>query len=68
MEWIVPQTHEDDIAGKGSDALHHYKFGIQIHSYASSNEDTCSESSSGQRMEKTKEHFGVVTGESQKQI
>ena len=53
MERIAPKIHEDHIAGKGSNSLHHYYFGTHIYPYASSNEDTCSESSSGQRMGKT---------------
>ena len=52
-ERIAPKIHEDHFVGKGSNSLHHCYFGTQIYSYASSNEDTCSERSSGQRMGKT---------------
>ena len=43
----LPNYHQDHIAGKGDNSLQHYNFGSQIYSYASSNEDTRSKSSSG---------------------
>ena len=48
----VPNHHEDHIAGKGDNSLRHYKFGSQIYSYASSYENSCGKSSSGQGMGK----------------
>ena len=42
------------------------KFGSQIHSYASSCENACSESSGGQGMGKIGENFGVELDKSQK--
>ena len=53
MEGIEPRFHEDHFAGKGDNSLHHYNFGTQIYSYASSDENTGSDRSSGQRMAKT---------------
>ena len=41
----VPKIHEDHIAGKGDTTA--LQYGTQIYSYASSNEDTRSKSSSG---------------------
>ena len=68
MEGIALQIHEDHIAGKGSDEFTaSFLVGTQIHSYASSNEDTCSESCR-QKFGKTWENFGVESGESQKQL
>ena len=47
MEETLPKYHEDHIAGEGDNTLQHYiQFGTQIYSYASSNENTCSKSSS----------------------
>ena len=68
MEEPLPNYHEDQIARKGDNSLQHYNFCSQIYSYASSNEDTRSESSSGQGMGKIGENFGVGPGKSQKQI
>ena len=47
----------------------HYSItlGSQIYSYASSYENSCSKSSSGQGMRKIGENFGVEPDESQKQ-
>ena len=42
------------------------EFGSQIYSYASSYENSCSESSSGQGMGKIEETFGVEPDKSQK--
>ena len=42
------------------------QFGSQIYSYASIHENSGSESSGGQGMEKTGENFGVEPDESQK--
>ena len=61
-----PSNHEDHIAGKGENSLQHYKFGSQVYSYASSYENSVSESSSGQGMGKIGENFGVELDESQK--
>ena len=38
MEGIEPRIHEDHTAGKGDNSLHHYSFGAQLYSHASSNE------------------------------
>ena len=46
MEESLPYYHEDHIAGKGDNSLQHYNL-VHIYSYASSNEDTRSKSSSG---------------------
>ena len=62
----LPTHHEDHIAGKGENSLQHYNFGSQIHSYASSHENSCSKSSGGQGMVKIGENFGVEPDESQK--
>ena len=59
MEGIAPKIHDDHIAGKGEQSTASLQFGTQIYSYAPSNEDTCSQSSSGQRMGKTWENYGV---------
>ena len=61
-----PSNHEDHIAGRGENSLQHYNFGSQVYSYASSYEDSGSESSSGQGMGKIGENFGVEPDESQK--
>ena len=49
MEESLPKYHEDHIAGNFTAAL---QYGTQIYSYASSNEDTRSKSSSGSKMGK----------------
>ena len=62
----VPNHHEDHIAGKGDNSLQALQFGSQMYSYASSYENSCSESSRGQGMGKNGENFGVEPDESQK--
>ena len=47
MEESLPKYHVDHIVGTGTTHLQHYKSGAQIYSYASSNENTHSKSSSG---------------------
>ena len=47
MEESLPKYHGDNIAGKGDNSLQHYNLEQQIYSYASGNEDTRSEGSSG---------------------
>ena len=47
MEESLPNYHEDLIAAKGDNSLQHYNLVHKIYSYASSNEDNCSISSSG---------------------
>ena len=47
VEESVPTYHEDHIAGRGDNSLQHYNLEHKIYSYASSNEDTRSKSSSG---------------------
>ena len=44
----IPPNHEDHIAGKGENSLQHYDLVHKIFSYASSYENSCSESSGGQ--------------------
>ena len=61
----LPNDHEDRIAGKGENSLQHYKNGKQIYSYASSNEDTRSKSSSGYSTGETWKDSGVGHDESQ---
>ena len=68
MEEPLPNYHEDHTAGKGVQFTTTLQFGTQIYSFASSNEDTRSKSSSGQRMGKTCKDSGVEPDESQKQI
>ena len=46
MEESLPKYHEDHIAGKGDKSLQHYNL-VHKYSYASSNENTRSKSSSG---------------------
>ena len=68
-EWIhknaygnsIPQNHEDHIAGKGWKFITALQLGSQIYSYASSSENSCSESSGGQGMGKIGHNFGVGT-------
>ena len=62
----IPHYHQDHIAGKGEKSLQHYNFS-QIHSYASSYENSCSKSSGGQGTGKFGENFGVEPNSSQKQ-
>ena len=47
MEESLPNYHEDHVAGRGDKFTTTLQFGTQIYSYASSNEDTRSKSSSG---------------------
>ena len=61
-----PPNHEDHIAGKGENSLQHYNLVHKFYSYASSYENSGSESSSGQGMGKIGENFGVELDESQK--
>ena len=51
VEESLPNFHEDHIAGKGENSLQHYNL-VQVYSYASSYEDSGSESSGGQGMGK----------------
>ena len=53
MEECLPNFHEDHIAGRARQFTAALQFGTQIYSYASSNEDTRSKSSSGERMGET---------------
>ena len=64
----IPHHHEDHIAGKGENSLHitALQLGSKTYSYASSYEDSCSESSGGQGMGKIGENFGVELDKSQK--
>ena len=55
----IPHHHEDHIAGKGENSLQHYKLGSQIFSFASSYENSDSESSGGQGIRKIGGNFGV---------
>ena len=63
----IPHYHQDHIAGKRIKFTTALQFGSQIYSYASSYENSCSKSSSGQGMRKIGENFGVEPDESQKQ-
>ena len=62
----LPNRHEDRMAGKRSKFITALQFGSQIYSYASSYENSCSESSGGQGMGNIGENFGVEPDESQK--
>ena len=62
----IPHHHEDHIAGKDENSSQHYNIGSQISSYASSYENSGSESSGGQGMGKIGENFGVKLDKSQK--
>ena len=44
----IPHHDEDHIAGKSENSSQHYNLGSQVYSYASSHEDSGSESSGGQ--------------------
>ena len=59
-----PNRHEDHIAGKKDNSLQHYNL-VHNFSHASSYENSCSESSSGQGMGKIGENFGVEPDECQ---
>ena len=52
MGEILPNHHEDHIAGKGDIILQHYNLVQKFYSYASSYENSCSKSSGGQAMGK----------------
>ena len=62
----IPHYHQDHIAGKRKQLTTALQFVSQVHSYASSHEDSGSESSGGQGMGKIGENFGVELDESQK--
>ena len=62
-----PHHHEDHIAGKGENSFQHDNLVHTIYSFASSYENSSSESSGGQGMGKIGENFGVEPDESQKQ-
>ena len=47
-EESLPNHHEDHIAGKRRQFIFALQFGSQIYSYASSYQNSCSESSGGQ--------------------
>ena len=53
MEDSLPNSHEEHIAGKGDNSLQHYNLVHKIYSYAPSQEDTRSKSSSGYGMRET---------------
>ena len=61
---------QDHIAGKGENSLQHYNFRSQIYSYASSYENSCSESSSGQGWEKLEKNsaWNLTKVNSKKQV
>ena len=61
----MPHYHQDHIAGKGENSLQHYNLVHKFYSYASSDENSCSESSGGQEMGKIGENFGVDFDKSQ---
>ena len=62
----IPHHHEDHIARKSEKNITALQFGSQIYSYASSYENSGSESSGGQGMGKTVENFGVELDKSPK--
>ena len=53
----IPSNHEDHIAGKSENSLQHYNLVSQVYSYASSYENSGSESSGGQGMGKNWRKF-----------
>ena len=55
MEGIAPRIHEDHIAGKGDNSLHHYNLVHKFNPTPQAMKNTCSNSSSGQRMGKLEE-------------
>ena len=61
----IPHHHEDHIAGKGENSLQHKNLVHKFYSYASSYENSCSESSAGQGMGKIGENVGVEPDKSQ---
>ena len=63
----LPNHHEDHIARKRGQFSAALQFGSQVCSYASSYENSCSESSGGQGMGDIGKDFGVEPDESQKQ-
>ena len=58
LEGAPHKDHQDHIARKGIISLNHCNLVHKFYSYASSNENTGCESSSGQRMRKTQENTG----------
>ena len=67
LEGTPHKDHEDHVAGEGTNSLNHNNFVHNFIPYASSNENTGCESSSGQRMRNTRENTGMAADESQKQ-
>ena len=62
----IPSNHEDHNAGKGENSLQHYNLVHKFILFASSFEDSSSESSGRQGMGKIGEIFGVEFDQSQK--
>ena len=66
----IPQNHEDHIAGKGENSLQHYSLVHKFCSYASSFENSGSESSGGQEWEKLEKNsaWNLTKVKSKKQV
>ena len=62
----IPHCHKDHIFRKRRKFITALQFGSQVYSYASSYENSCSESCGGQGMGKFGENFGVEPDEGQK--
>ena len=62
----TPHNHEDHIAGKGENSLHHYNLVHKFILMPQAVKNSCSESSGGQGMGKIGENFGAELDKSQK--
>ena len=62
----LPNHHEDHVAGKGNNSLHHYNLVHTFIPMPQSYENSRSKGSSGQGMGKIGENFGVELDKSQK--
>ena len=67
LEGTLQKDHEDHIAGKRINSLKHYDLVHKLNPMPKSNENTRCESSSGQRMGKTRANTGMPADGSQKQ-
>ena len=62
-----PKDHEDHVAGKGHNSMTHYNFCAQVYFYASSDENSGFERSSGQGMEDARHDSSLAVGQSREQ-
>ena len=68
MRRLAPKIHEDHIAGKASNSLHHYNLVHKFIPMPQAMKIPAAKAAVDRELGKTWKHFGMESGESQKQI